>query len=62
MAHAARHGGRVLVDQLVIHGADHAFRYLEYAVVAGVVIFAAYLVYRWISVAKVAPRADDSSR
>ena len=41
---------------------EHAFRYVEFAIVAGIVAALAYLVYRWISVAKVAPRADDSSR
>jgi len=44
------------------HGADHAFRYLEYAVVAGVVLLAAYLVYRWRTGAKVDRRADDPAR
>ncbi len=44
------------------HNADHAFRYLEYAVVAGVVVFAAYLVYRWRAGAKVNRRADDPAR
>jgi membrane protein DedA with SNARE-associated domain len=44
------------------HGADHAFRYLEYAVVAGVVVFAAYLVYRWRTKAKVEPNAEDPAR
>src|SRR5215471_3957086 len=43
-------------------GFDHSFHYAEYAIVAGIVALLAYLVYRWISVAKVAPRADDSSR
>ena len=41
------------------HGADHAFHYVEYLVVAGVVLVAAYLVYRWRSAAKVSPHADD---
>jgi membrane protein DedA with SNARE-associated domain len=41
---------------------DHAFHYAEYAVVAGVVLGAAYLVYRKMTAAKVAPRADDSTR
>ena len=41
---------------------DHAFHYAEYAVVAGIVLAAAYLVYRRKAVAKVTPRADDSSR
>jgi membrane protein DedA with SNARE-associated domain len=43
-------------------GFDHSFHYVEYAVVAGVLLLLAYLVYRWMSAAKVAPRADDSSR
>jgi membrane protein DedA with SNARE-associated domain len=29
------------------HSADHAFRYLEYAIVLGVVLLLAYFVYRW---------------
>lgn len=44
------------------HGADHAFRYLEYAVVAVVVLFAVYLVYRLRTKAKVGPNADDPAR
>lgn len=36
----------------------HDFRYVEYAVVAGVLVFAAYLVYRWFNAAKVRRRAD----
>ena len=43
-------------------GFDHSFNYAEYAIVAGIVALLAYLVYRWIGAAKVAPRADDSSR
>jgi membrane protein DedA with SNARE-associated domain len=43
-------------------GFDHSFHYVEYAVVAGALILLACLVYRWIAAAKVAPRADDSSR
>jgi membrane protein DedA with SNARE-associated domain len=43
------------------HGFDHGFHYVEYAVVAGILILLAYLVYRRVSAAKVAPRADDSS-
>ena len=42
------------------HGVDHAFRYLEYAVVAGVVLGAAYLVYRWRAGAKVASHGDSA--
>ncbi|HVS86389.1 MAG TPA: DedA family protein [Gaiellaceae bacterium] len=37
---------------------DHAFKYVEYAVVAGVLLFAAYLVYRWVDRARVNRRAD----
>jgi membrane protein DedA with SNARE-associated domain len=44
------------------HNADHAFRYLEYAVVAGVVLLAAYLAYRWRTKAKVEPNAEDPAR
>jgi membrane protein DedA with SNARE-associated domain len=44
------------------HRFDHAFKYVEYAVVAGIVLGAAYLVYRRMSAAKVPPRADDSTR
>jgi membrane protein DedA with SNARE-associated domain len=43
-------------------GFDHGFHYVEYAVVAGVLLLLAYLVYRLMSAAKVAARADDSSR
>ena len=41
---------------------EHDFRYVEYAIVAGIVVALAYLVYRRRAAAKVAPRADDSSR
>jgi membrane protein DedA with SNARE-associated domain len=44
------------------HGFDRDFRYVEYAVVAGVAAFAVYLVYRWRSAAKVKNRADDPAR
>jgi membrane protein DedA with SNARE-associated domain len=40
---------------------NHDFRYAEYAVVAGVLVFAAYLVYRFMNAAKVT-RRDDSAR
>ena len=40
---------------------DHGFKYAEYAVVAGVLLFAAYLVYRWFRVARVT-RRDDPAR
>lgn len=41
---------------------DHAFHYAEYAILAGLVLFAAYLVYRWRATAKVDRRADDPAR
>ena len=41
---------------------DHNFRYVEYAIAVGILAALAYLVYRWMAQAKVAPRADDSSR
>lgn len=44
------------------HRFDHAFHYAEYAVVAGIVLGLAYLVYRSRAAAKVSPRADDSTR
>jgi membrane protein DedA with SNARE-associated domain len=44
------------------HRFDHAFHYVEYAVVVVFIGTLAYLVYRRMSAAKVAPRADDSSR
>jgi membrane protein DedA with SNARE-associated domain len=37
---------------------NHGFRYAEYVVVAGVVVLAAYLVYRWLKAARVSRRAD----
>jgi membrane protein DedA with SNARE-associated domain len=37
---------------------NHGFRYAEYAVVAGVLLGAAYLVYRWSQAARVSRRAD----
>ena len=37
-------------------------RYVEYAIVAGIVVGLAYLVYRRRPAARVTPRADDSSR
>ena len=43
-------------------GFDNGFRYAEYAVVAGVLLALAYLVYRRMAAAKVTPRADDSAR
>ena len=44
------------------HRFDHAFKYVEYAVVAGIVLGVAYLVFRRKAAAKVPPRADDSTR
>jgi membrane protein DedA with SNARE-associated domain len=44
------------------HRFDHAFHYVEYAVVVVFIGTLAYLVYRRMTAAKVAPRADDSSR
>jgi membrane protein DedA with SNARE-associated domain len=43
-------------------GFDHGFHYVEYAVVAVVLVALAYLIYRRVTAAKVAPRADDSAR
>lgn len=43
-------------------GFDHSFRYVEYAIAVGILAALAYLVYRWIAMARVTPRADDSSR
>jgi membrane protein DedA with SNARE-associated domain len=40
---------------------NNGFKYAEYAVVAGVLIFAAYLIYRWFRAAKVT-RRDDPAR
>lgn len=39
---------------------DHGFHYAEYAIVAGVLLLLALLVYRWVSAARVGSRADDS--
>jgi membrane protein DedA with SNARE-associated domain len=39
---------------------NHDFKYLEYAVVAGVLVFAAYLVLRWFNAAKVRRRANSA--
>lgn len=36
--------------------------YVDYAVLAGIVALAAYLVSRWLKAAKVSPRADDPAR
>jgi membrane protein DedA with SNARE-associated domain len=43
-------------------GFDRSFHYAEYAIVAGVVLVLAYLVYRRMAAARVTPRADDSTR
>jgi membrane protein DedA with SNARE-associated domain len=43
-------------------GFDHGFHYVEYVVVAGILVALAYLVYRRVTAARVAPRADDSAR
>ena len=43
-------------------GFDHGFHYVEYVFVAGILVLLAYLVYRRVTAAKVAARADDSSR
>jgi membrane protein DedA with SNARE-associated domain len=43
-------------------GFDHGFHYVEYVVVAGVVLLLAFLAYRWMAAARVTPRADDSTR
>jgi membrane protein DedA with SNARE-associated domain len=40
----------------------HAFAYVEYAVVAGIVVGAAYLLYRWRKAATVSRRAQDPAR
>jgi membrane protein DedA with SNARE-associated domain len=41
---------------------EHDFRYVEIVIVAGILLGLAYLVYRRKATAKVAPRADDSTR
>ena len=38
---------------------DHGFKYAEYLVVAGVMLFVAYLLYRWLRPARVKPSSDD---
>lgn len=40
----------------------HDFAYVEYAVVAGVLALAAYLLYRWVRAARVTRGADDPAR
>jgi membrane protein DedA with SNARE-associated domain len=39
---------------------NHAFKYAEYAVLAGVLLAAAYLLYRWAKAARVSRRADSA--
>lgn len=39
---------------------DHGFKYAEYAILAGVVVAAAYLLYRWATVSR--RRASDTAR
>jgi membrane protein DedA with SNARE-associated domain len=41
---------------------EHDFRYVEFVIVAGIVLGLAYLVYRRRAAARVTPRADDSTR
>jgi membrane protein DedA with SNARE-associated domain len=41
---------------------EHDFRYVEYAIVAAIVLAVGFLVYRRRATAKVTPRADDSTR
>jgi membrane protein DedA with SNARE-associated domain len=38
---------------------DHGFKYAEYLVVAGVMLFVAYLLYRWLRPARVKRSSDD---
>ena len=39
---------------------NHGFKYAEYVVVAGVLLFAAYLLYRWIKAARVSRHANSA--
>jgi membrane protein DedA with SNARE-associated domain len=41
---------------------DNDFRYVEYAIVAGAVLLAGYLVYRWRAKARVGSNAEDPAR
>jgi membrane protein DedA with SNARE-associated domain len=41
---------------------EHDFRYVEYAIAAGIVAALAYFIYRRMGAARVTPRADDSTR
>ncbi len=42
--------------------AHHDLRYADYAIGAGLVALAAYLLYRWVRAARVTRRADDPAR
>ena len=44
------------------HRFDRDFRYLEYAVVVGVLMVVAYLLYRWVTAARVGDRAEEQAR
>jgi len=41
---------------------EHDFRYVEYAIAAGLVALVAYLLYRWTTAARVARNEHDSAR
>jgi membrane protein DedA with SNARE-associated domain len=41
---------------------DHGFKYVEYAIAAGVLALLAYLLYRWVRAARVNRHAEDSAR
>jgi len=41
---------------------EHDFRYVEYAIAAGLVLLVAYLLYRWLAPARVARNEHDSAR
>ena len=44
------------------HRFDRDFRYLEYAVVVAVLMVVAYLLYRWVTAARVGDRAEEQAR
>lgn len=44
------------------HRFDHDFRYLEYAVVAGVLMLIAYLAYRWVNATRVSEPTEEHAR
>jgi hypothetical protein len=44
------------------HRFDHDFRYLEYAVVAGVLMVIAYLAYGWVNATRVSERTEEHAR